>query len=136
MKLVHAVTVTAPNGAALTLLIALLVIPFALGRLSKEEQQLPTAKQLNDLAETAKAWVRVADRVAGWKAAVYGAVGVVLGAFGGLAADFVANGSMSLGQLLRGGAVLGVIFLGTVAFIVIVERFKVIERLIKVDEEV
>lgn len=83
------------------------------------------------MRDALKAWMELGDKVAGWKAAVYGAVGVVLGAAGGLAADYVTTGDMSSEQIGRGVMVL-VAILALVAIIVtVVERFRLVERLIK-----
>lgn len=115
------------------LLLALfLVIGFVLGRMTKEGQQpLPTQDQLSAMAEAFKAWQELGDAIAGWKAAVYGASGVVLGALSGLAADFITTGDMSAGQIGRAAGVLGGVILCTVVIIAVVEHFRLVERFFK-----
>lgn len=73
----------------------------------------------------------IGDTIAGWKAAVYGAVGVVIGALGGLAAEFVTKGDISFAEAKRIGLVLIALILAMVAIVVVVEKFRVVERIIK-----
>lgn len=130
-----AVTITVSTAGAVFLLVLFLVLGFALGRTSKEEKDpLPTKAQLDAMAETLKAWMELGDTIAGWKAAVYGAAGVVLGALSGLAAEFITKGDMSAAQLGRAVGVLGVVVLFTVIMIIVIEHLRLVERFFKKDK--
>ncbi len=86
-------------------------------------------EELMLLAEDTQKWLELADRLNGTKAAVFGIVGVLLGAVGGLSADWVAHGTWSSGTMFRTAVVLLVLaFVTSVAFFA-VAKLKVAPRL-------
>jgi hypothetical protein len=91
----------------------------------------PTKDDLDKMAENIHGLLELSERVTGWKAAVYGAVGVVLGAAGGLAADWVTTGEMTEGEFIRAGVVLGSALLATVVIITLLEHFKAIDWIVR-----
>jgi drug/metabolite transporter (DMT)-like permease len=91
---------------------------------------LPTRDDLIQMERAANAVRDATDAVAGWKAAIYGAVGVVLGAAGGLASDYVINGSMSASEIGRLAILLVVLVAVVAAFVFLVERSRVVERFV------
>ena len=128
-----AVTITVSNLGAILLLLLVLALGFVLGKTSGKQNQpvIPSKIDLEAMTDTLKAWMDIGDTVAGWKAAVYGAVGVVIGALGGLAAEFVTKGDISFAEAKRIGIVLIVLILAMVMVVVVVEKFRVVEKLIK-----
>jgi len=122
--------------AGLILLIVLLV-GFVLGRFTKKPPPppkplpLPTKADLDHMSEALRSWMDFSGAIAGWKAATYGAVGVLLGAAGGLFADYVTHGEMSSAQILRAFGVV-VFLLGILTLVVIlVEVFEPIDSLVR-----
>lgn len=121
-----------------------LLIGFAIGRTGKKTEtkvvkvqpDLPSKADLEEMRDTFHEWLELGEKVGGWKAAVYGAVGVIIGAAGGLAADWVTNGDMSLAQIGRALLVLVGALLLTMAVIVFVQIFKPIEWVIKLGERI
>jgi hypothetical protein len=127
-----AITISVSTPGAV-LLVALLVVAFTLGRSSgkRQQPQLPSKADLEAMTETLKAMTELGDKIAGWKAAIYGAVGVVLGALGGLAAEFVTSGHISPEEFERIGIVLGGLVAAATVVIYAVEKLRLVERLIK-----
>lgn len=132
-----AITTTVSALGAVALLVAVLLVGvgfgFVMGRSSKEvkEQPLPTKQDLEAMTETLVAWSDLANKISGWNAAVYGAAGVILGAAGGLTAEWVAKGSMSAWQIVRALVVMAVLILLVTALIWTIEHFRIVEKLLK-----
>lgn len=117
----------------IVILAVVLVVGFAAGRLSKkpEPQPLPTKADVEAMTKHLERWMELADAVSGWKAAFYGAVGVLLGAAGGLAADWVTSGNMSTEQKIRAAAVLGALTLTVLVVVFLLEMFDALDPIIK-----
>jgi hypothetical protein len=122
---------------AVGVLLAALVLGFFLGRVTKEvppppkAQPLPTKADLAAMSETLRSWMGLADAVAGWKAAAYGAIGVIIGAAGGLFAEYVIRGDMSPTQVYRAAGALAFL-LGVMAVaVLVIEVCEPLEPLVK-----
>jgi hypothetical protein len=75
---------------------------------------------LEGIAEKSQKWLELADRTNAIKAAVFGIAGVVLGAIGGLSADWVAHGTWKAGTTGRAfGIGLAILAVSAVVFLVI-----------------
>jgi uncharacterized membrane protein YcjF (UPF0283 family) len=128
------------NTAAWIILGVLLVVVFLFGHERGRGRanapkfpslaKLPTREDLIEMERAANAVRAATDAVAGWKAAVYGAIGVVFGAAGGLASDYVIRGSMSGSELVRLGALLVVLAAVVFGLVVCVERSRLIEKFV------
>jgi hypothetical protein len=120
---------------ATVIVLGAVVLGFVLGKIGGKEvirekaSPLPSKRDLEAMQETIHGWLELGDQVGGMKAAVYAAIGVIVGAAGGLAADWVTTGDMSPSQIGRAIFVLVVAFVLSLIFIVIVEVAKPIERL-------
>jgi hypothetical protein len=114
------------------LLAALAVLLFLFGRSSAEKPpELPTKAQLEEMKEAAEVWFEATSAIAGWKAAIYGALGVVVGAIGGLGADWVATGHFASGEVNRLLKVGGCLLAFVVLVVFLLEKGKVVERIFK-----
>jgi hypothetical protein len=83
--------------------------------------------QTNALVETTnqsvgntRTWLEIADAVNGFKAAVWGVLGVFIGAVGGLSADWVAHGTIESGEWGRIAIVGGLLIAVTVVAVLLI----------------
>lgn len=91
--------------------------------------QAPSEERLKKAEDAAKYWLEVTSGIAGWKAAIYGGLGVVVGALGGLMADYVISGHMAASAWVRAAKVIGVLATVVTVLIVTLEHFKVLEKM-------
>lgn len=119
---------------AVGVLLIVSVVGFLLGRLSKEPpppQPLPTKADLEAMSGALRSWMDFADAVAGWKAAAYGAMGVILGAAGGLFAEYVSHGEMSPMQVFRAVGVIVLLLLFMAVAVFLIEVFDLLDPLVR-----
>lgn len=124
-------TLSIPEAALI--LVALLIVGFLLRRTQPREvilklPAIPTKEDLDDAARSLEKWMEAANEVNGWKAATYGAVGTVIGAFGGLGANFVLEGEITLTEIGRLVFATVVLLAITGFAIVAIEWGKIVEK--------
>jgi hypothetical protein len=127
------ITVTLSTMEAALILGALLVVGFLLRQTQPREvtvklPTVPTKKDLEDAARSLEKWMEAANEVNGWKAATYGAVGTVVGAFGGLGASFVLEGEITPAEIGRLALATVVLLVITGVAIVAIEWGKIVEK--------
>jgi hypothetical protein len=81
------------------------------------------------MKEAVEVWFEATSAIAGWKVAIYGALGVVIGAIGGLGADWVATGHFTHGEIGRLLAVAGSLLAVVVLVVLLLEKGKIVERI-------
>lgn len=127
------ITVTLSVLESALILIALLVVGFLLRQTQPREVEvnlpaIPTKKDLDEAARSLEKWMEAANEVSGWKAATYGAVGTVVGAIGGLGANFVLEGEITLTEIGRLVIATVVLLAITGLAIVAIEWGKIVEK--------
>lgn len=96
----------------------------ALTKLRPKNDFGDSVESLNRLAKETKDLLVLADRTNGIKAAVFGFIGVLVGAVGGLSADWVAHGTWSSAATPRAAGVLGGLAILTAIAFYFVARFR------------
>jgi len=81
-------------------------------------------QNLERLAQESEKWLKLADRTNGFKAAIFGIVGVLLGVMGGLSADWVAHGIWDSNNTVRAGCVVLVVMVVSVAAFGLIHKWR------------